>query len=121
VYVDDVVEAFLAAAATPDVSAVMDIGSGSSTSIGDVVSVIRSVLGVDVTPDFGALPERPYDRDRLADITAARTLLGWKPTIGLPEGLTATVSWYRRTQGHDQAREPLAERVKRVTPDGINR
>lgn len=99
VYVDDVVEAFLAAAATPDVSAVMDIGSGSSVSLGDVVSMIQSVLDVDIEPDFGALPDRPYDRDRLADITAAKTLLGWEPTVGLPEGLAATVSWYRRTRG----------------------
>ncbi|MGH3694111.1 MAG: NAD-dependent epimerase/dehydratase family protein [Pseudonocardiaceae bacterium] len=104
VYVDDVVEAFLAAAATPDASAVMDIGSGSSTSIGDVVRMIANILDVDVEPDFGALPDRPHDRDRLADLTAARTLLGWKPTVGLPEGLSATVNWYRRTQSHDRAR-----------------
>jgi UDP-glucose 4-epimerase len=110
VYVDDVIDAFLAAAATPDASGVMDIGSGSSTSIGDVVSMIQSVLNVDVEPDFGALPDRPYDRDRLADITAAKTLLGWKPTVELSEGLAATVSWYRRTQGHGRTREPQAER-----------
>ncbi|MGH3935411.1 MAG: NAD-dependent epimerase/dehydratase family protein [Pseudonocardiaceae bacterium] len=121
VYVDDVVEAFLAAAATPDVSGVMDIGSGLSTSIGDVVSMIRDILDVDIEPDFGALPDRPYDRDRLADVTAARTLLGWKPTVGLPEGLAATVSWYRRTQYHCWARESQTEQVHRVTGDGTDR
>ncbi|HKR50349.1 MAG TPA: NAD-dependent epimerase/dehydratase family protein [Pseudonocardiaceae bacterium] len=121
VYVDDVVEAFLAAAATPNASGVMDIGSGSSTSIGDVVSMIQSVLNVDVEPDFGALPDRPYDRDRLADITAAKTLLGWEPTVGLAEGLAATVDWYQRTQGHDRVRELLAERVQRVTRGGKDR
>lgn len=121
VYVDDVVEAFLAAAATPDASGVMDIGSGSSTSIGDVVSMIQSVLDVDVEPDFGALPDRPYDRDRLADVTAAKTLLGWKPTVGLSEGLAATVSWYWRTQGHSRAREPQPELAQRVTRGGTDR
>lgn len=96
VYVDDVVEAFLAAAATPDAGAVMDIGAGSATSIGDVVHMIARILDVNVEPDFGALPDRPYDRDQLADVSAASTLLGWQPTIGLPEGLAATVGWYRR-------------------------
>ncbi|HET9256321.1 MAG TPA: SDR family NAD(P)-dependent oxidoreductase [Pseudonocardiaceae bacterium] len=99
VYVDDVIEAFLAAAATPDVTGVMDIGSGASTSISDVVRMIHGVLGVNVEPDFGALPDRPHDRDRLADITVARTQLGWKPTVGLAEGLATTVGWYRDSGG----------------------
>lgn len=121
VYVDDVVEAFLAAAATPDASGVMDIGAGTSTSLRDVVSMIQSILDVDVEPDFGALPDRPHDRDRLADLTAARTLLGWEPTVGLPEGLAATVSWYWRTQGHGAVREPPAKRAQRVTRGGRDR
>ena len=98
VYVDDVIEAFLAAAGTPDASGIMDIGSGSSTSIRHVVGVIRTLLDVDVEPDFGALPGRPHDREWLADLSAARRLLGWGPTVGLREGLAATVDWYRRTR-----------------------
>ena len=96
VYVDDVIEAFLAAAATPDVSGVMDIGSGVSTSISDVVGMIQRIVEADIEPDFGVLPDRPYDRDQLADVTAAKTLLGWKPTIELPQGLAGTISWCRR-------------------------
>jgi nucleoside-diphosphate-sugar epimerase len=99
VYVDDVIEAFLAAAASPVASGVMDIGSGSSTSISDVVGMIQRLLKVDIEPDFGALPDRPYDRDRLADLTNAGTQLGWKPAVELAEGLAATVDWCRQTQG----------------------
>jgi nucleoside-diphosphate-sugar epimerase len=115
VYVDDVIEAFLAAATTPDTSGVMDIGSGRSTSIHDVVGMIQSILDVDIEPDFGALPDRPYDRDWLADLTAAKTLLGWEPMVELHEGLAATVSWYWRAQSDSAVQEPAAERVQRVT------
>ncbi|MGH4023622.1 MAG: NAD-dependent epimerase/dehydratase family protein [Pseudonocardiaceae bacterium] len=121
VYVDDVVEAFLAAAATPNVSPVIDVGSGTSTSIRDVVCMIQGILDVDVEPDFGALPDRPHDRDWLADLTAARTLLGWEPTVALPEGLAATASWCSRTQPHDPAGVSPAEGAQQVTPGGTDR
>lgn len=95
VYVDDVVDAFIAAARVPGTSGVMDIGSGSSVSIRDVVGMIGRVLGVDVEPDYGALQDRPLDRDWLADISVARKVIGWRPTIGLEQGLVETVRWYR--------------------------
>lgn len=38
-------------------------------------------------------------KQRCPDITRARTLLGWSPTIDLPTGLTRTVAYYRRELG----------------------
>lgn len=95
VYVDDVVEAFLAAGQEPGFSGVMDIGSGSSVSIRDVVGLITRLLNIGIEPGFGALRDRPLDRDRLADISVAREAIGWKPTVGLEQGLAETVRWYR--------------------------
>jgi nucleoside-diphosphate-sugar epimerase len=34
-------------------------------------------------------------RQRRPDITRARTLLGWEPTVGLEDGLTRTVGYFR--------------------------
>ena len=39
---------------------------------------------------------RPGDvRDSLADISKAKAILGYEPTVGLEEGLRQTVEWYR--------------------------
>jgi len=37
-------------------------------------------------------------RDSQADITRARRLLGYEPTVGFEEGLKKTVDWYRTSQ-----------------------
>jgi len=45
-------------------------------------------------------PARPGDvRHSLADVTRARRLLGYRPRIGLDEGLEKTMAWYRETYG----------------------
>jgi nucleoside-diphosphate-sugar epimerase len=95
VYVEDVVEAFLAVAQEPGFSGVMDIGSGSSVSIRDVVGLITRLLDTGVEPDFGALRDRPLDRDWFADISVAWEAIGWKPLVGLEQGLAETVRWYQ--------------------------
>jgi nucleoside-diphosphate-sugar epimerase len=47
-----------------------------------------------VEPSFG--PERPGDiRQSYADISRATDVLGYRPTVGLAEGLRATFAWYR--------------------------
>jgi nucleoside-diphosphate-sugar epimerase len=46
------------------------------------------------------VPPRQGDvRDSLADITKARTLLGYQPLVSLDEGLRRTVDWYRAQAG----------------------
>ena len=39
---------------------------------------------------------------RQPDITKAKELLGWVPTVELPEGLTATVEYFRRQLSADR-------------------
>ena len=42
------------------------------------------------------VPTRHGDvKDSLADITRARTLLGYEPSVSLEEGLKKTIEWYR--------------------------
>jgi dTDP-glucose 4,6-dehydratase len=42
---------------------------------------------------------RPLPEDdpkvRRPDISRAREVLGWEPTIGLDEGMTRTIAWFR--------------------------
>lgn len=98
VYIDDVVGALIAAAQESGFGSVIDIGSGSVVSLRDVVGVVTRILGVELEAEFGALPDRPLDRDLLADISAARKLIGWEPTTSFEQGMERTVRWYQQAR-----------------------
>jgi UDP-glucose 4-epimerase len=56
-------------------------------------------MGSDLQPEYG--PERavnPVSR-RLADITRAERLLGFRARVGLEEGLSRLVEWWRASKG----------------------
>jgi UDP-glucose 4-epimerase len=96
VYVDDVVAAFVAAAESPKApGSTVDVGSGELVSIRSLVERIVPLVGGDVRPVFGALPDRPGERPRVADIAPTRELIGWKPSTSLDVGLARTVEWFR--------------------------
>jgi nucleoside-diphosphate-sugar epimerase len=94
VYVENVVDANIAAATTPAASGrVFNIGSGSSTDLLKLVDELRSVLGSDIEP----VHEPPRSGDILhsyADVTRAAGQLGWTPAVGFAEGLASTVRWF---------------------------
>ena len=90
-YVGNVVDATLRAADAADVSGrIMNVAAGSPASVNTVAESIGRILGQDVRKEYE--PPRPGDiRDSWADVSAARELLGWEPSIGLEEGLRLTV------------------------------
>ncbi|MFI0423402.1 NAD-dependent epimerase/dehydratase family protein [Spongiactinospora sp. 9N601] len=95
VYVDDVADAFVAAASAEKAAGqVFDIGSGRRVSIRETVERITRIIGGAGRPRFGALPDRPLDNPQIADVAAAAEVLGWRPVTPLAEGLRATVAWY---------------------------
>jgi nucleoside-diphosphate-sugar epimerase len=100
VYVDDVVEAFIAAALAPNVEGLtLDIGSGRLASIREVVDCLVRLINPAIEPRFGALPDRPARPARIADIEPARLHLGWQPRTSLRAGLEATVASCRGPSG----------------------
>jgi nucleoside-diphosphate-sugar epimerase len=97
VYVDDVVDGLVAAAEADDaVGATADVGSGVLTPVREVVEAIADLIPSSAAPEFSALPDRPNERIRVADVERARSLLGWAPRTPLEHGLAATVDWYTR-------------------------
>jgi UDP-glucose 4-epimerase len=97
VFVDDVVEAFLAAAERAEPGAVFNVGSGVQTSLLEVVEVTRRVLGLQVEPDWGAFPSRSWDTDVwVSDPRAIERALGWQARHSFEDGFRATVDWLRR-------------------------
>ena len=59
-----------------------------------VVGQLVGLIGAGVEPLFHALPDRPFEEVRAADIIQAHATLGWKPRTSLSEGLARSVNWY---------------------------
>jgi UDP-glucose 4-epimerase len=96
IYVDDVVDALLAAAVTPGAEgASLDIGSGELVPVRTVVARLRRLVGGSIEPSFGAVPNRKLERVRVADPAPAAAALGWRPHTALDDGLARTVEHYR--------------------------
>jgi UDP-glucose 4-epimerase len=71
-----------------------NIGSGERYSLLTLLDAVGAAVGHALDPVFDA--PRPGDvRDSQADVSLAASRLGYRPTIGLTEGIRRTVAWYR--------------------------
>ena len=96
VYVDDAIEALVAAAARSGLEGrTLDVGSGTAVSIRDVVARIVRLVDPSIQPQYGARPDRPEATERVADVAPTAAALGWRATTSLDDGLARTVQWYR--------------------------
>lgn len=101
VYMDDVIDAFIAAATAPSLPdfQVINIGSGVGRPIRDVVANILELMGNPVRFVTGAFATRPDEIWEIsADIASAERTLGWRPKIGFSEGLRKSIDWVREHQ-----------------------
>ena len=94
-YIDNVIEANLKAclASSDAAGEAFNIGSGGREFLIDIYYDLCKALGKDVEPIFG--PARNGDvRDSNADITKARTLLGYDPDYDFAKGIKLAIDWY---------------------------
>ena len=96
-YVRNTVEGFVRAAAAPDaVGRTLNLGSGREISIGELVELIGRLAGRSVQVEVEEARTRPTGSEverLLADISAARDILGWSPAVSLEDGLRETIAW----------------------------
>ena len=99
-YVDNVVDAVLAACSAPDaVGRVMNVAMGERTSLKQLVSMLSDIIGVAVEPVYGD-PREGDVRDSQADCALAQEVLNYQPRVSFQEGLRRTVDWYRQSSLH---------------------
>jgi UDP-glucose 4-epimerase len=96
-YVANVVDGVLRASTAEGASGqVINVATGGRISILELAQTMAAVLGVRTAPEHVAA--RPGDvRDSQADISLARTLLGYEPSVSFEDGLRRTLDWYRTT------------------------
>ena len=93
VFVDDFVEANVLALSKGS-GDMVNIGSGVGTSVKQIFTELKSILGFEGEPIYDA--PRPGEIQRIyLDATRAREVLGWRPRVGFREGLEKTVAWAR--------------------------
>ena len=93
--VSNVVEANILASQAGDVSGeVFNIGSGERTSVNSLVVKLNEVLDKEIKPTYEE--PRPGDiKHSYADISKARKMLKYEPSVSFSEGLGETVRWYK--------------------------
>jgi len=96
-YVENLAEAFLAAGLSDSaIGEVINVGSGSELTVGDLAERILKRTGRDVplvTDPQRLRPGKSEVRQLLSDGQKAGRLLEWKPSVLLDEGLDRTIQW----------------------------
>lgn len=108
VYVDDVVQAMVAAATATDVDRlVINVGSGTETSVRELVRQVTEMTDSQAAVVYNPRTDPGVSR-MCADLTLARERLAYQPRTSLSEGLRITLE-----------RDPrLARRVQEAEPEG---
>lgn len=71
----------------------VNIGNPIELTVSDLVRRVIALTGTDADVVYRPLPQDD-PRRRRPDIGRAQTLLGWKPKVGLQEGLERTTAWF---------------------------
>ena len=95
VYVEDIARANILAAEADVTDDVFNVASGVETSLAGLAQQLLEVMGSDLAIEFG--PERAVNKvsRRLADTSRARDCIGFEAQVGLEEGLSRLVDWWR--------------------------
>jgi len=94
-YVANVVDGVLRACEAPTAAGeVINIATGGRISLNELLRVMNRIVGSSLKAVYKE-PRAGDVKDSQADISKARALVGYEPTIGLEEGLERTLEWCR--------------------------
>jgi UDP-glucose 4-epimerase len=95
VFTEDIARANLAAATSDVTDEIFNIGTGTETSLVELAQTLLAVMGSELALEYGPARGVNAVTRRLADVSRAEKRLGWRPEVGLEEGLKRLVSWWR--------------------------
>ena len=91
---DAIVAARLGASAEVNPGTVFNISGGSPTALRDLIALVEAEVGTPIAVE--ARPAEPGDVQRNGgSIVRAREQLGWRPSMGLQDGIRSQVTWHR--------------------------
>jgi len=92
VYVKDAVEGSIRAF-DAQTSGIYNLGSGHARSFNELVDVLNKCLGTNLQPDYIDNPHAHYQNFTQADLTNARSALGYEPRFRLEDGVRDYMQW----------------------------
>ena len=93
VFVDDVASAFVASIESGD-GKLLNIGTGTETSIQYLYEEMALASGIESAPEKGAERSGEIERSAL-DPSLAEEILGWSPQTSLRDGIYSTLEWFK--------------------------
>lgn len=96
VAVDDVVDAFVRAAASPapGIGRIYNIGTGTQSTLVDAANVARERLSIPGEPSWGSMPDRTWDTEIwVSDSSLVELELGWRARTPFRDGFGHFVDW----------------------------
>ncbi len=97
-YIDDVVEANLALLETDAADGeAINVGSTDNITINDLADYVIEATGVDAEPVHESAKDADA-RHTHADVSKARELLGYDPSVDIRDGVAAFIDWYRENR-----------------------
>ncbi len=115
VYIDDVVEATFLAATMPDAAgAVFNVGSGTPTTVRDVVAALFAAFGTEVPTRVSGNYRLGDIRHNVAETSRIRDALGFAAAVPFEEGVGRFVEWVRTQpvegDAYQRSLDEMAER-----------
>ncbi len=99
IYVDDVASALIHMMEAPGIDGQsIDIGSGKSVSIKEIVKTLVKLIDPSISPKFGAVNDRPMEQERNAKVEETFQKIGWRANTDLKTGLQKTIEYYSNFQ-----------------------
>jgi UDP-N-acetylglucosamine 4-epimerase len=96
-YIDNVLKMNIKALTTGNNDAFnrfYNVACGSTTSLNRVYEILAACAHSNIIPFYGE-PRQGDIKDSLADITLARKMIGYEPSIQIEEGLQKTFDWFK--------------------------
>ena len=111
-YIDDIVDGVIRSIDRPYMYKIFNLGKGSGTELSEFIRIVEEQ--VNETAKIEYLPDQPGDVPyTCANVTKAKTLLGYEPHTKFEAGMAKTVEWYKQAY-------PLADAKKRKKNDSVN-
>lgn len=96
-YIDDLIRGMVTMMSTDhEVTGPVNLGNPGEFTISELATMVLEQVGSDSTIEYLPLPQDDPIR-RQPDISRAKELLGWEPTIPLADGLARTIEYFRAT------------------------
>ncbi|MBI2443848.1 MAG: SDR family oxidoreductase [Candidatus Magasanikbacteria bacterium] len=98
-YVEDMVAGLIKMMnSPPEITGPINVGNPEEKTVTELAQKIIALTGSSSIITYLPLPQDD-PRRRCPDITKAKTLLGWQPTVGLEKGLQKTIADFRQRLG----------------------